>query len=114
MSSRKRPVHRLGDLLPGIAAQLGLDEELQRARAMASWGRIVEELVPEATGASELLEVRPPELLVSADDAGMGQELRLRSAELLDAFASAPGGQRMLRLQVVVRGPRTGDSAKPR
>ena len=114
MNSRKRPVHRLGDLLPAIAAQLGLNEELQGARAMASWTRIVEEQVPEAAGASQLLEVRPPELIVSVDDAATGQELRLRSTELLEAFASAPGGQRLLRLQVVVRRPRTGDSGKPR
>ena len=63
--SRKRPVHRLGDLLPGIASQLGLNEELDAARAVASWTRIVEEQVPAAAGASQLLEVRPPSLIVS-------------------------------------------------
>ena len=52
MSGRRRPVHRLGDLLPGIATQLGLDEELQAARAAASWARITEELVPAASGAT--------------------------------------------------------------
>ncbi len=114
MNGRKRPVHRIGDLLPAIASQLGIDEELRAARAMSSWGRIVEELVPAAAGASHILEVRPPTLFVSADDATTGQELRLRSAELLDAFASAPGGQRLLELRVVVRGPLSGDSGKPR
>ncbi len=114
MNARKRPVHRLGDLLPGIASQLGLDEELKAARAMASWSRLTEELVPAAAGASRLLEVRPPALLVTADDAPTAQELRLHSAELLDAFASAPGGQRLLELQVIVRRPLSGDSAKPR
>lgn len=114
MSGRKRPVHRLGDLLPGIATQLGLDEELQAARGLASWTRIVEELVPAAAGASRLLEVRAPTLIVSADDAPTAQELRLRSAELLEAFASAPGGQRLRELQVVVRRPSSGDSREPR
>ena len=114
MSTRKRPLHRLGDLLPGIATQLGLDAELQTARAMSSWRRIVEELVPAATGASRLLEVRPPVLFVSADDAPTGQELRLHSSELLEAFASAPGGQHLRDLQVVVRRPPSGDSRKPR
>ena len=114
MSARKRPVHRLADLLPGIASQLGLDEELDAARAVASWTRIVEEQVPAAAGASSLLETRPPRLIVSADDAPTAQELRLRSSELLDAFASAPGGQRLLELQVVVRRPSSGDSPKPR
>ncbi len=114
MSTRKRPVHRLSDLLPGLATQLGLNEELQAARAMSSWTRIVEELVPPAAGASRLLEVRPPTLIVSADDAPTGQELRLYSNDLLEAFAAAPGGQRLRELQVVVRRPPAGDSAKPR
>jgi hypothetical protein len=114
VSGRKRPVYRLGDLLPGIATQLGLDEELEAARSLASWTRIVEELVPAATGASRLLEARPPLLIVSADDAPTAQELRLHSAELLKAFASAPGGQRLHELRVIVRSPRTGDSPEPR
>jgi len=114
MNNRKRPVHRLGDLLPGLATQLGLDEELDAARALASWTRIVEELVPAAAGASRLLEVRAPVLIVSADDAPTAQELRLRSSELLDAFASAPGGERLRELQVLVRRPQTGDSSGSR
>jgi hypothetical protein len=112
--SRKRPVHHIGDLLPGLASRLGLDEELRAARAISSWGRIVEELVPAAAGASQLLEVRPPALIVSADDPSTGQELRLHSSELLEAFARVPGGQRLRELHVVVRGPRTGGNAKPR
>jgi predicted nucleic acid-binding Zn ribbon protein len=114
VSGRKRPVHRLGDLLPGIASQLGLDEELDAARGLASWTRIVEEQVPAAAGASRLLEVRPPRLIVAADDAPTAQELRLRSAELLEAFSSAPGGQRLLELQVLVRPSSRGDSGEPR
>jgi predicted nucleic acid-binding Zn ribbon protein len=112
--SRKRPVHRLGDLLPGIASQLGLNEELDAARAVSSWTRIVEEQVPAAARASRLLEVRPPSLIVSAEDAPTAQELRLRSHELLDAFASAPGGARLRELQVVVRPSPKGDSREPR
>jgi predicted nucleic acid-binding Zn ribbon protein len=114
VSSRKRPVHRLADLLPGLATQLGLDKELEAARGLASWTRIVEEQVPAAAGASHLLEVRPPLLIVSADDAPTAQELRLRSTELLEAFASAPGGQRLRELRVLVRRPVGGDSVDPR
>jgi hypothetical protein len=104
----------VGDLLPGLASQLGLTEELAAARAMTSWKRVVEELVPAATGASRLLEVRAPALIVSADDAAVGQELRLQSAALLDAFAGAPGGQRLLELKVVVRPPGSGAPRQPR
>jgi hypothetical protein len=113
VSQRKRPVHRLSDLLPGIARQLGLDAELQAARAVSSWTRIVEELVPAAAGASRLLEVRPPQLIVSAADGPTAQELRLRSPELLEAFAGAAGGQRLLELRVLIRPP-AGDSADRR
>jgi Dna[CI] antecedent, DciA len=102
---KRRPVHRLADLLPGIASQLGIDAELRAARGLSSWARIVEEQVPAAVGGSRLLEVRPPTLVVSADDAAVAQELRLHTTELLSAFASAPGGQRLLELQVVVRKP---------
>ena len=59
-------------------------------------------------GGSRLLEIRPPLLVVSADDAMLGQELRLRSSELLDAFATAPGGQRLLELRVVVGAAQEG------
>lgn len=111
---KRRPVHRLADLLPGIASQLGLDEELSAARGLSSWQRIVEEQVPTAAGTSRLLEVRPPALIVSADDAAVAQELRLRSPELLEAFANAPGGQRLLQLQVVVQRAGSGVSGKPR
>lgn len=114
MNVRKRPVHRLGDLLPGIARQLGLDEELQAARAISSWARIVEEMVPAAAGATQLLEIRPPALLVSAADAATGQELRLHSSQLLEAFAGAPGGQRLRELHVVIRGAMSGPRVNPR
>ena len=114
MSSRKRPVHRLADLLPGLASQRGLNEELEAARAASAWTPHVEELVPAAAGASRLLEVRPPTLMVSATDPATAQELRLRSPELLDAFASAPGGQRLRELQAVVRIAPERDSDKPR
>jgi hypothetical protein len=111
---RRRPIQRVGDLLPGLASQLGLTEELRAARAIASWRRGVEELVPVAAGASTLVEVRAPVLVVSATDAATAQELRLQSVALLDAFAHAPGGQRLLELKVVVRTPRAGPSRQPR
>ncbi len=108
MPPRKRPIRRVGELLPAIAQQLGIEEELRYARAMSTWQRLVEEHVPAGAGASRLMEIRPPLLIVSADDAMVGQELRLRSSELLESFATAPGGQRLLELRVVVGGAQEG------
>jgi hypothetical protein len=110
---RRRPPQRIGELLPGLASRLGLDEELKAARAMSAWRLVVEEHAP-AAGVSHLIEIRPPALVVSAADAASGQELRLSSATLLEAFAQAPGGARLLELTVVVRPPRTGPSGQPR
>ena len=110
---RRRPPQRIGDLLPGSAARLGLDEELRAARAISSWRRVVEEHAP-AVGTSRLVEIRPPVLVVSADDAASAQELRLCSSALLDAVANAPGGVRLLDLKVVVRQPKPGPSGQPR
>jgi predicted nucleic acid-binding Zn ribbon protein len=101
-------------VLPGVAAQLGLDEELREARAMAVWQRIVEERVPAAADASRIVAIRPPVVLVSVADPATGQELRLRSAELLEAFAGAPGGQRLKELRVTIGGAPRGNRGAPR
>ena len=98
----RRPMRRLADVLPEVAGSLGLDEELRLARAMASWERLVSELVPGARG-SRLLAVQPPVLVVSASSPIVAQELRLRSRELLGAFATAPSGRRLSELRVVIR-----------
>ena len=45
---------RVGDLLPDAARQLGLEDELRLARAIATWDAIVAERVPPAAGACRL------------------------------------------------------------
>lgn len=107
--SPRRPMKRVGDMLAGVAAQLGIEGELRLARQMAAWERLVEELVPAASGASRLLALQSPALVVSAASPAVAQELRLRQAALLAAFAQAPEGERMLELRVVIRPP--GQSA---
>ncbi len=102
---RRRPLHRVGDLLAGLATELGLQDELQAARAISSWRRVVEERVPAAAGATRLIELRPPVCIVSADDPATAQELRLHTTELLDAFANMPGGRRLLELKIVIQRP---------
>jgi hypothetical protein len=96
-------MQRLGDVLPSVAAGLGIDNELRVARQMAAWQRIVEELVPAASGSSNVLSVQPPTLVVSAASPIVAQELRLRQSQLLAAFAQAPDGARLIELRVVIR-----------
>ncbi len=104
-------MRRLSDLLPEVALQLGLDEELRLSRAMASWERLVQELVPAAAGATSVIEIRPPTLVVSASHPIVAQELRLRAEDLLAAFATAPGGLRLLELRPVVGHRQAGPRA---
>ena len=71
--------------------------------------------MPGAAGASALLELRDDgTVMVGADAPIVAQELRLRSDELLEAFAQAPGGRRMRQLQVVVRAPDAGHGSPGR
>jgi hypothetical protein len=105
MTSRRRPMRRLGDLLPEVAGALGIEPELRRARQASAWERLVAERVPAATGGSQLLDVQPPVLVVSASSPMVGQEIRLRGSELLHAFAELPDGARLVELRVVVRPP---------
>ena len=102
-------MRRLGDLLPEAAAALGIEPELRRARAAATWQRIVGERVPAAaTGASYLVEWHEADgvLIVAAGAPIVAQELRLRASELTEAFAraiGATGGRAPERLEIVVR-----------
>ncbi|HWH37647.1 MAG TPA: DciA family protein [Candidatus Limnocylindrales bacterium] len=103
MTDRRRPMRRLGDVLPEVAGKLGIEAELRRARQTQAWARLVAERVPAAAGQSALLDVQPPVLVVSATSPLVGQELRLRGSELLRAFADLPDGARMVELRVVIR-----------
>jgi len=101
--SRRRPMERIGDLIPDAARRLGLDEELRRARAITTWSALVAERVPAAAGACRLIRVDGFALVVDADAPIVAQELRLRAPELLEAFGAAPGGLRATEIRVRVR-----------
>ena len=108
MTARRRPMVRLGDLIPDAARALGLEDELRLSRAIATFEAIVAERVPAAAGSCRVLRLEGFTLDVEADAPIVAQELRLRSAELLAAFAAAPGGVGARELRVHVRrgGPR--------
>jgi len=101
--SRRRPMQRVGDLLPETARRLGLDDELRLARAISTWSAIVAERVPAASGSTRLLRLEGFALVVEADAPIVGQELRLRSSELLTAFRTAPGGLAASELRIVIQ-----------
>ncbi len=99
----RRPVHRVGDLLPDAARALGLDEQLRWARAAIAWEAVVADHVPGAAGGSHPRRLDPDGTLVVEVAAPIvGQELRLRADDVLEAVAAAPGGIRATRLRVVV------------
>jgi hypothetical protein len=99
----RRPVHRVGDLLPDAARALGLDEQLRWARAAVAWEAVVAAQVPGAAGGSQPRRLESDgTLLVEVAAPIVGQELRLRADDVLEAFAAAPGGIRATRLRVVV------------
>ena len=94
---------RLGDLIPGTARELGLEDELRLARAMATFESLVAERVPAAAGSCRVVRMEGFAIDVEADVPIVAQELRLRSTELIDAFRAAPGGFPARGLRVRVR-----------
>jgi hypothetical protein len=101
-------MRRIGDLIPDAARALGLEEELRLARAIATFEALVAERVPAAVGACRVMRLEGFAIDVEADVPIVAQELRMRSGELLSAFAAAPGGVGVTELRVHVRrgGPR--------
>jgi hypothetical protein len=101
---RRRPMSRIGDLIPEAAARLGLADELRRARAVATFDAIVAERAPAAHGACRALRVDGAALIVEADAPIVAQELRLHARQLADAFRTAPAGAPITEIRVLVRG----------
>jgi hypothetical protein len=103
---RRRPMSRIGDLLPAAAAGLGLADELRRARAVGTFDAIVAERVPAAHGACRATRIEGTVLLVEADAPIVAQELRLHARTLLEAFRASPAGASVTELRVTVGGRR--------
>jgi hypothetical protein len=94
---------RIGDLIPDAARQLGLEEELRRSRAIATFDALIAERVPAAHGACRAVRVDGDTLLVEADAPIVAQELRLNARDLVSALRASPGGVRLTELRVTVR-----------
>jgi len=102
MTGRRRPMTRIGELMPAAARSLGLEDELRLARAIATFEAIVAERVPAAAGSCRVIRLEGFALDVEADAPIVAQEMRLRGPELLAAFAAAPGGVGVRELRVHV------------
>ena len=100
---RRRPMSRIGELMPHAAARLGLDGELRKARFVATFDAIVAERAPAAHGACRAVRVDGETLHVEADAPIVGQELLLHSDDLAAAFRNAPGGAPVRTLKVSIR-----------
>ena len=105
MSTRRRPMARVGDLLPDAARSLGLEDELRLARAIATFEALVAERVPAAAGSCRVVRLQGFAIDVEADAPIVAQELRLRTREVMTAFAATPGGLGVTDLRVHVRRP---------
>ena len=100
---RRRPMVRIGDLIPDAARGLGLEDELRLARAIATFEALVAERVPAAAGACRVVRLEGFALDVEADAPIVAQELRLRS----DASCWPPSRPRRAGVGVArVAGPR--------
>jgi hypothetical protein len=96
-------MQRIGELIPGTAARLGLADELRLARAVATFDAIVAEHAPAAHGACRATRLDGGVLVVEADAPIVAQELRLRSSALVTAFRAAPAGGPIEELRIGVR-----------
>jgi hypothetical protein len=101
--SRRRPMQRIGELIPDAAARLGVANELRLARAVATFDSIVAEHAPAAHGACRALRIDGSVLVIEADAPIVAQEIRLRADSLAEAFRAAPAGGPISELRVTVR-----------
>ena len=105
MTGRRRPMTRIGDLLPDAARGLGLEPELRLARAVATLERLIAERIPAAAGLCRAVRLDGSTIVVQADAPIVAQELRLRAPELMAAFAGTPAGAGVRELRIVVSRP---------
>jgi len=101
VSRARRPMRRVGDLLPEAARALGLEEELRLARASSMFAAILAERVPAVAGSARLVRIAGDAVIVEVDHPLVAQEVSLRATELLEALAAAPGGVRAVAIRTV-------------
>ncbi len=91
---RRRPMRRIGELIPDAARALGLEDELRLARAIATFEAVVAERIPAAAGACRVIRIEGFAIDVEADAPIVAQELRLRRTRASDRVRGHPRGGR--------------------
>ena len=99
---RSRKMERIGDLLPRTAREFGLEDQLEQAEVSAAWDRVIAARVPAAAGSCRLAALDRGIATIEVDLPIVGQEIRLRSSELLAALRSGIRTP-VVSLQVTVR-----------
>ena len=82
-------MERVGDLLPRAAREFGLEVQLEQAEAAAAWARLVAARVPAAVASCRLVSLDRGIATIEVDLPIVGQEIRLRSRELLAALRTS-------------------------
>ncbi len=96
-------IRSIGDLLPGLLRDLGLDDALQGWRAVADWRRVVGERLARRTRALRWSEGK---LWVEVDGAVWMHELSLLRRDLIAELNRHLGAERVKELVFVL--PRGG------
>ncbi len=95
IGSRKSAT-RLGPLLNGILARMGLGYTLDGWKIVMAWPEIVGEKIAEV---SKAIRYENDTLLVSVPDASWRQELLLDTDRILEEIHAVPGGRSVKRIQ---------------
>ncbi len=94
IGSRKSPT-RLGPLLNGILARMGLGYTLDGWKIVMAWPEIVGDKIAEV---SKAIRYENDTLLVSVPDASWRQELLLDMDRILEEIHAVPGGRSVKRI----------------
>ena len=97
---RRASAPRVGTLMPGVLARLGLADGVERWRAVLEWDQIAGESLARHARA---VRVEGSTLVVEAEHSAVLYELSHRKAELLDRLHAHVGGERITDVRMVLK-----------
>jgi len=95
---RKKRAVRLGPLLDGILARMGLAHKLGGWKIVTKWSEIVGDSIADV---SQAVRFDDDTLLVSVPDAVWRQELLMQTDNILKKIHALPGGRAVKRIHFV-------------